>query len=405
MQELEVNYTLRLFSEGDNWSLFSGYPLSFIQLGAGGTGSQLAPFLGKMLAPFKDIVGGALTNKHTYTLIDGDNVEDKNVGRQNFTVKDIGQNKAARMATKVGATFGMRVDCIDAYVESDEHLKAILMSYVEKYKSVPIIVNCTDTHAVRRMIHRVVRGWKESKPLLYIDSGNEEYAGQVVIGLQKNMREKVTVLYHETVPNWPAEISPFDSPAGYFLLPTVVELYPDILESKEKFTTELSCAERALSNPQASDTNLMAAVVIKNMVSNLLSAAGLTYNHVTFNTKAGNMTTHYINAAAIELVGGKPAEPILDGPALKYEDITHDDESDEREVTAVLNDVRRSVTVATAIPLNLLEMTGTVTDRLQGILQPEDVLEGYSRMDAETTAAIHEAFDTTGDMGPVEDTE
>ena len=59
-------------------------------------------------------------------------------------------------------------------------------------------------------------------------------------------------------------------------------------DTNTKFTTELSCAERAISHPQSMATNSTAAMLIFNFCNVLLNnkeMGGLRVNAVTFNVK------------------------------------------------------------------------------------------------------------------------
>lgn len=62
-------------------------------IGCGGVGSFLAPTL------------CMLSGKENITLVDGDNLETKNLNRQLFTEADIGKNKAEALAGKYGCHF------------------------------------------------------------------------------------------------------------------------------------------------------------------------------------------------------------------------------------------------------------------------------------------------------------
>lgn len=69
-------------------------------VGCGGTGSRLLPMLSQLMSRGKwnDMVP-------TITLIDGDEVEVKNLARQNFITDDVGRNKAECLAERYGGAF------------------------------------------------------------------------------------------------------------------------------------------------------------------------------------------------------------------------------------------------------------------------------------------------------------
>lgn len=121
-----------------------------------------------------------------------------------------------------------------------------------------ILIGAVDNNKSRQMCHRV---FKEMKELIYIDSGNGEFTGQVVCGIKRNNRS-------------------YYKPVG--------ELYPDILSETDKFPSELSCAEASISAPQSIAANIMASTLIVSYVYNILVLGQMTTRSVTFSSKTGN---------------------------------------------------------------------------------------------------------------------
>ena len=102
----------------------------------------------------------------------------------------------------------------------------------------------------------------QMKDLVYIDSGNGEYTGQVVCGVRSGGRT-----YHK--------------PVG--------ALYPEILDGTDKFPTELSCAEASVSAPQAITANITAACAVVALVYNILVRGETNVQAVSFSTTSVNM--------------------------------------------------------------------------------------------------------------------
>src|SRR5438067_1793617 len=88
--------------------LENGYSLQFVQVGAGGTGSWLAPHLCR--------IAKILQHQHSLNLsvkiIDPDHVEQPNLVRQNFCPTELGCNKAETLALRYGAALGLEVVAI-----------------------------------------------------------------------------------------------------------------------------------------------------------------------------------------------------------------------------------------------------------------------------------------------------
>lgn len=83
-------------------------------VGCGGTGSRLLPMVSQLMSRGKwnDMVP-------TITLIDGDEVEVKNLTRQNFIADDVGRNKAECLAERYGGAFEIPTISINQYIPND----------------------------------------------------------------------------------------------------------------------------------------------------------------------------------------------------------------------------------------------------------------------------------------------
>lgn len=76
---------------------------------------------------------------------------------------------------------------------------------------------------------------------------------------------------------------------GRTLRKPVARIYQDILDPTDKFPSELSCAEAAVSSPQAITANLMAATLTVSMIYNILATGELETRMATFSTKTINV--------------------------------------------------------------------------------------------------------------------
>ncbi len=229
-------------------------PVKVVMLGAGGTGGHIAPHLYRLLY--------ALDRPVRFIISDGDVVEEKNLVRQNFIFGDIGENKAQVLAERYSAVFGLETEYIPDFIEDEKRLKELLKP--EEWRSGPynqevitemvILIGAVDNNKSRQLCHRV---FKQAKELIYIDSGNGEHTGQVVCGIRRANRT-------------------YYKPVG--------DLYPDVLEAKDKFPTELSCAEASVSAPQSMAANITAATIVVDMIYNILTLGDSAVRQATFAT-------------------------------------------------------------------------------------------------------------------------
>ena len=233
-------------------------PVKIIVIGAGGTGGYVIPHLYRL--------GYASRRQVRIIVCDGDVVEQKNLIRQNFIAQDIGRNKAQVQAERYSAAFGIECEYKPDFIENDEELYNLTLPdfYAKPFSGISetqkvILLGCVDNNRSRQMCHRV---FNRQKDLIYIDSGNGEHTGQVVCGVRQN---------------------------GKTTYKPVGSLYPDILEEEDKFPSELSCAERAVSAPQSVTANLTAASALVGFLYNLLIVGEMNTRYVTFSSKQINM--------------------------------------------------------------------------------------------------------------------
>ena len=228
--------------------------VKIVMLGAGGTGGHIAPHLYRLLH--------ALDRPVEVIIADGDIVEEKNLVRQNFISCDLGRNKAQVLAERYASAFGMEIKYVPDFIESEDKLLELLktrMVYYNQPEPLTILIGAVDNNKSRQLCHKI---FNKSENLIYIDSGNGEFTGQVVCGV----RRKGKTYY---------------KPVG--------QVYPDILEDTDKFPTELSCAEASVSAPQSIAANIMAATAVIAYIYNILVLGNIEVKKVTFSTKSVNL--------------------------------------------------------------------------------------------------------------------
>jgi len=230
-------------------------PVKIVILGAGGTGGHVAPHLYRLLHTL---------DRYTKVIVcDGDIVEAKNLVRQNFISADLGKNKARVLAERYASAFGLEVSYIPDFIEDENKLAKLVMPdmyhadpYSDKMeKGLSILIGCVDNNRSRQLCHQV---FKAADDLIYIDSGNGEYSGQVVCGIKRSGRT-------------------YYKPIG--------DVYPDVLLETDKFPTALSCAEAAVSAPQSIVANIMAGTAVVSYIYNILVNGSIKTRYVTFSTK------------------------------------------------------------------------------------------------------------------------
>lgn len=237
-------------------------PVKIVMIGAGGTGGHIAPHLYRLLY--------ALERPVRFIVCDGDIVEEKNLVRQNFTEADLGLNKARVVAERYSSVFGLETSYVPDFIERTEKLEELIKPEVRRVseysgKTVPelvILIGAVDNNRSRQLCHEV---FLKAENLVYIDSGNGEYTGQIVCGIRCR---------------------------GMTYYKPVGELYPDMAQADDLFPSEVSCADASVSAPQTIVANLMAATAVVTMIYNILVVGKSTVQQVTFSTKTVNIRAY-----------------------------------------------------------------------------------------------------------------
>ena len=199
-------------------------PVKVVMLGAGGTGGYVAPYVFRLLH--------MLDRPARFVVCDGDIVEPKNLDRQNFVPADLGENKARVLAERYSTVLGMETEYVPNFIEKLPDL----MELIEP------------------------KEWE----LIYIDSGNGKYTGQVVCGVRRN---------------------------GRTIRKSIGGVHPEMLKDTDLFPSEISCAEAAQEDPQSIVANVTAATAVLIMVYNILTHGENNAMQTDFSTQTIRMQT------------------------------------------------------------------------------------------------------------------
>lgn len=238
--------------------------IRILLVGCGGTGSFLALHMARLAYHMQEKNNIPIH----LTFVDYDVVESKNIGRQNFCVAEIGENKAKILAYRYNAAFGLP---IRYYAEEFSETHVFPAGTL-----VPqIIVGCVDNNHARTDIHKAVI--PTNKFTWWLDCGNHVSSGQILFGNSHEIESAINDLgYCESLP-----------------LPTVqhpelLELLPEIITSAE------SCAELAMRDAQSLMVNQMAASHAANYLARLILSRDLDQMATYFSLSSGSARSIYI---------------------------------------------------------------------------------------------------------------
>ena len=202
--------------------------LNVYLVGVGGTGGWLAPPLSKLLYSFSQ----RLKKKISLTLVDHDEVEEKNIYRQNFKFTQIFRNKAIAMAHEISKGTGIEIKYEKTFEFPNQPF---------------LLISAVDSRKSRREIYNAVKYLRNG---VIIDAGNGNNFGQILVGS-----------------SYPLEPEKIKTPTDY--LPPPYEVFPELIEGEDE-TPQLSCAQRVDIGIQRISTNFFAASLVLWTVELLL---------------------------------------------------------------------------------------------------------------------------------------
>ncbi len=240
-------------------------------IGCGGTGSWLAPSLARIAYVLRE-----QGKQVQLTFIDPDTIEDKNIPRQNFCAAEIGMNKAVALAARFSAAWGVEIHYLTDPFKAET---STIQGYVEN--PLEVLIGCVDNAAARKAISQNLSRSRENSTW-WLDCGNTEHAGQVLIG------------------NALVDGSDGSQPQHWLTdkicvrVPSPAVQCPDLLIARpeEKTKNNLSCADIQIANAQSLAINVRVAADATDMLLRFLNGT-LTRYATYFDLKAGSARSDY----------------------------------------------------------------------------------------------------------------
>jgi PRTRC genetic system ThiF family protein len=232
-------------------------PIRILVVGCGGNGSAIVsglPYLHQALLAFGHPGGLAVT------LVDPDTVSETNCVRQPFCRTDKGFPKAIVLAHRTNMFWGLNWQGMHSTIQQ-----------LKKGSEVDFVIGCVDTRRARREINNWVL---KSRALYWLDLGNNASSGQFVLGQPNNSANR----------------------RKKYRLPTVVELYPEILKPNKKDDDLPSCSAAEALTRQEPFINQNLAYQALAMVNQLLRHGSLSYHGGFCNLARGQLVPIPIHA-------------------------------------------------------------------------------------------------------------
>lgn len=156
--------------------------INIFQIGVGGTGSWLVFPMCKFLQNIQNRFGRDNLLIH-YILVDDDFVEDRNTMRQNFEPWEIEQSKVMATVRKYCYSFDKLVGIRYRPTTKAKFKKLFygdLLTSIRPTNAMTFVFGCVDDNKARRGLFNYFSKHEKTIPIVYFDSGNDLYHGQIV---------------------------------------------------------------------------------------------------------------------------------------------------------------------------------------------------------------------------------
>jgi PRTRC genetic system ThiF family protein len=190
-EKIKVHFT-------DNDLLNPTNPIEVNLIGAGGTGSQVLTALARMNHALTELNHAGLSVR----LWDDDLVMEANLGRQLFAESELGLHKSVALINRVNRFFGTNWKAETQRFEKDN------LGKLQSNMQSTIYISCVDTVQSRFDIAEILNELKVSKnyyrnqPKYWMDFGNSQYSGQVLLSTIGNIRQPSSEKY-QAIENLP----------------------------------------------------------------------------------------------------------------------------------------------------------------------------------------------------------
>lgn len=246
-------------------------------VGVGGNGAQMANCLARL-----DIAMRAMGHPQGLhvTAFDDDRVSEANVGRQLYGPADVGQYKALVTINRLNQFYGIDWDALPKKYEA--------CAQWSHGDGPHLVISCVDSARARKGLHAGLFGQGRS-PRYWLDLGNTERTGQVVLGEAVGYQRSQIEEWHR--------------------LPCVTELFPQLLDGEQEEDNTPSCSVRVSLASQGLFVNDMVVRWASQLLYELVSEGRLRQHGVVVNLQSKRAGPIEVDAGVWKRFGVKRRRP------------------------------------------------------------------------------------------------
>ena len=260
---------------------------TILLVGCGGTGGFVAEQLCRLFT------GRAAR----IILQDHDRVEPHNLLRQNFHPEDVGEFKSKALATRLSCEF-QRPVAYSVYPFRNERevlyegRGGTMYTDWSRERNGDLMIGCVDNAAARAAMAQAVKPWS-----WYVDAGNGETWGQVLVGNSDGARYRLEKSFHEK-----------EGMCTALPLPTLQQ--PGLLEVQPDTQPDIDCAAALdLTDQDPTINNMMAALVVQ--VVRRLVAGTCPWMALYLALETGTVTPVYATPENVSKITGLPVKNLV----------------------------------------------------------------------------------------------
>lgn len=237
--------------------------IDIVLIGAGGSGSNA-------LDALSQLHHGLLAVGHPHGLnvsvFDDDVVDIPNIGRQRFTMADVGNNKAITLVNRYNLAYGLNWMAYPCRFEGE----------VMQEACPDLLITCVDTVSTRAEIAQTMCVSCEDEDMMWLDFGNGRHTGQVILGHLSDHTDR---------------------------LPNVYDLYPELQDMEEDNEPSCSLAEAIRSQDLFINRTIVDAGI--NILWQLLRSGEIDHHGVFINQITSEVKPLMINTDIWVFMGYK----------------------------------------------------------------------------------------------------
>lgn len=268
-------------------------------VGCGGNGSEIVsglPYVHQALLAWGHPGGLQVL------LLDGDVVSPTNVVRQVFAPADVGHFKSTILVNRLNAFWGLDWRALPKHLEAKPPRIERYGHTCRQGLGADIVIGCVDSRAARKIIHDRILA--DGRVNYWLDLGNDASSGQFVLGCPPNRDDYQAKTIERLEPSYSRPAPSAER------LPTVAELYPEVIDATlDGKDTLPSCSAQEALQRQEPFVNRTVAAHALAMLTRLFRYGELGHHGGFVNLATGRMVPIPVSPEHWQrmMQGAKPA--------------------------------------------------------------------------------------------------